>query len=225
MMSNSEEARLIAFNRYREGLLAILEKACKRGRKTKSFEKDKAWRHLRFMALAYLYKEERVKQKRKMAPVANRVKLLRQLGSALGKARHKIEEAVGHDVRGVLYLAWCGAYGDDPPDLTDPIISVAEDEFEEMVVGMVARLNTLETAAFCAAEQENPRSGRPGGTSTLPYDFIGRLEFVYRDITGKPGGRGPGPFARFIKNFLEALGHEMTEQSVIDAIKDAKKRG
>jgi hypothetical protein len=216
------EARLTAFDRHRDDLLGLLQKVCERRPKTKSFDKNESWRHLRFMAGVYLRKEASVGQKQMEVPAADRVKLLHQLGNALGQARCKVNEATQDDVRGRLFLAWCETHGD--PDLTDPIIGLFENKFDEVVAGVVADLAALETAAFRAVRQVRQRPGRPGGTSVLQHDFIINLEHAYRDITGKPGGAGPGPFAQFVKKFLEALGRNSLEQSVIEAIKDARKR-
>jgi hypothetical protein len=173
------------------------------------------------MAGVYLRKEASVGQKQMEAPAADRVKLLHQLGNALGEARCKVNEATQHDVRGRLFLAWCEAHGD--PDLLE-FIDHLDVKFDEVVAGVVADLAALETAAFRAVRQVRQRPGRPGGTSVLQHDFIINLEHAYRDITGKPGGAGPGPFAQFVKKFLEALGRNSLEQSVIEAIKDARKR-
>jgi hypothetical protein len=216
------EARLTTFDRHTGDLLAILQKVCERKPKTESFDKNKSWRHLRFMALVYLLEEASVEQKQMTVPAADRVELLHQLGNALGKARCKVDEAMQDDVRGRLFLAWCETHGD--PDLTDPIMSLFDAEFDKVVAGVVAGLAALETAAFRAAGQVRQRPGRPGGTSVLQHDFIISLESAYRDITGKPGGAGPGPFTQFVRKFLEALGRESIEQSVIEAIKDARKR-
>ena len=96
-------------------------------------------------------------------------------------------------------------------------------EFHKLAADVVTGLVALETAAFRAAEKRR-RPGRPKGTGILPPDLIILLESLYRFITGKPGGAGPGPFARFVKKFLEAKGRTITQQSVIEAIKTAKKR-
>jgi hypothetical protein len=237
MMSNSEEpahdaraeaieaaieARLSAFDRLRDDLLDILQKVCERRSNTKSFDKSKSWRSLRFMAWVYLKEEARVEQKQMMVPAADRVEQLLQLGNVLREARCRVDGVIHDDIRGWLFVEWCEANGN--PDFTDPIIGLFENKFDNVVADAVAGLAALETAAFRAAGQVRQRPGRPGGTSVLQHDFILGLESTYRDITGKVGGAGPGPFVQFVKKFLEALGRESTEQSVIQAIKAAKKR-
>jgi hypothetical protein len=121
-------------------------------------------------------------------------------------------------VRGHLFWAWCEANGD--PDLLDPILVRFDAEFDKAVAGLAG----LERAAFRAAEQARQRRGRPEGAAALPHECIIALEAIYREITLQPAGAGPGPFARFVKEFLNALGRESAAQSVIEAIKDTKKR-
>jgi hypothetical protein len=222
-MSKSEEqieAHLAAFDRHKDDLLAILQKVCERRPKTE-FSKIKAWGKLRLMALVYLDQEASIERRRMGVPAADRMKLLLQLGNALGEARCKIVDAMQHDIRGRLFLEWCEAHGST--DLTESLDAL-EFDFDKMVGTVVEGLAVLETAAIRAAEEERQSPGRPSGTSVLPHGFIVSLESVYRGITGKPAGAGPGPFARFVGKFLEALGRHTTEQSVIAAIKDARKR-
>ena len=121
-------------------------------------------------------------------------------------------------IRGALFVEWCEAHGN--PDFTDPIMGKFETKFDKVVAGLA----DLETAAFRAAEQVRQKLGRPRGTGVLQQDFIIALELAYRDITGKPGGAGPGPFAKFIMRFFAALGSARAEDSVIKAIQAAKKR-
>jgi hypothetical protein len=215
------QARLVEFQRHQEELLDILQKACQRRPTIKSFNKQKAWWSLEFMAAAYLVREAN-KRKRTLAPASDRADLLDQLGSALAEARRKLDEVKQHDVRGYLLIEWCEANGN--PDWTSPVIEVFESEFDKMVGGVTASLTDLEDAAVRAAQQIRQAPGRPDGTGALQHDLIIGLESTYRDITGKRGGAGPGPFARLVKEFLNALGHEMTEAAVIGALLDAKRR-
>ncbi len=180
--------------------------------------KMNSWRRLRFAATTYLWNEASVEQKIATIPAADRVKLLRQLGNALGEALCKVDEAIQTDARDHWFLAWCEATG--TPVLTDPIIVHFDAEFYKAIASLAA----LKTAACLAAKQGRQRRGRPGGTAVLPHDCILALESIYRDITKGKSGAGPGPFARFVKDFLTALGRESTQQYVIEIIKDAKKR-
>src|SRR6516162_9111654 len=63
-----------------------------------------------------------------------------------------------------------------------------------------------------AAEQVRQKRGRPGGTGFLHHDFVIRLESTYREITGKPGRVGWGPFAHFVDKFLEALRRKINKE-------------
>jgi hypothetical protein len=59
----------------------------------------------------------------------------------------------------------------------------------------------------------------------LSRGFIEGLAGVYQNSTGVKPGAGEGPFARFVYEFLTAVGRGNIEyESVIDAIKDARAR-
>jgi hypothetical protein len=210
--------RLTAFDRHGDDLLDLLQKCCERRPKTKSFDLDKSWRRLRHMARRYLEMENEARAK----PPADRVELLHEFGKALRKAHRKFGGMMRDDIRGYLFVEWCEAHG--KPDFTDPIIGLFEKEFEKVVAGVVAGLAALETAASRAAEQVRQKRGRPGGTSVLPHDFVIGLESTYRDITGKAGRVGWGPFAQFVEKFLEAVGRESNKESIIRLIKAVKQR-
>jgi hypothetical protein len=221
------EAPLTAFDRHRDDLLAMLQEVCERKPKVNFFNPDEAWRDLRFIAWDFFQRERSREEQNMEVPAAGRLKRLLQLGNALGDARRRLDAAMRHAVRGGLYIEWCIAHGD--PDITDPIIDVFEKEFDRVTSDVVAGLAALETAAFCAADnvRQNQvrRPGRPGGTSLVRHGFILSLERVYRESTRKRAGVGAGPFAQFVKKFLEALGRKgIEEQSIIKAIKIAKKR-
>ena len=210
-------AREANFERHKKELLDLLRKVYERGPKAKPFDENSAWQHLSFTAYVYFRREAEVSQKQAMMPAGDRAKLLRQLGNALRDARCKADEAM-KTVRGHWFVEWAEANGN--PDFTDPIIDRFDEEFDKRVAGLAV----LETAAFRAAETVRKKKGRPPGTAVLPHDFIVNLESAYRDITKRNAGAGPGPFARFVIEFLTALGRTYPEQTVIEAIKDAKKR-
>jgi hypothetical protein len=210
-------AHLIAFDRHRTKLLDPLREVYERSPKAKPFDANNAWKSLRFLAYIYLRGEAEVSQKQAMMPAGDRAKLLRQLGSALRAARRKADEAM-KTVRGHWFVEWAEANGN--PDFTSPIVDRFEEQFDKRVAGLAV----LEIAAFRAADAVRKKKGRPPGTAVLPHDFIISLESTYREITKGKSGAGPGPFARFVEQFLIALGRECTAQSVIEAIKDAKKR-
>jgi hypothetical protein len=213
MTRDSEDA----FERHMAVLLAILEEV--RGRTAKPHGPDSR-SILKMCALSY-YMDERPTR----VPTADLIKPLFKLRKALREARSTLEDVIkgNHFLYLNLFSAWCDEQID--PDLQDEII---EDQlnaaFHKLAAAVDAGMAALETAAFRAAGNLRKRPGRPSGTGILPPGFIIELESAYRYITGKPGGAGPGPFARFVRKFLEALGRTITEESVIEAIKAAKKR-
>jgi hypothetical protein len=219
------EKRLDAFDRYKDVLLPMLQQVCERRPKIKSFDKEKAWKHLRFIALTCVAGEADTEKRKTKVSDADRAELLRQLGNTLSDAHSKVKKAK-QTVLAPLFVQWCITHGN--PDFTDPIIETFEREFEKEIVGIVEGLAALATPAFEAAKEVReripPRRGRPPGTSFPGHGVILGLERVYRESTGEQAGAGKGPFARFVSKFLEALGRKSTEQRIIEAIKAAKKR-
>ncbi len=147
------------FERHKDKLLDLLRKVYERNPKTKSFDANNAWRHLRFMAYVYLRREAEVSQKQAMMTAGDRAKLLRQLGDILHDARCKADEAM-KTVRGHWFVEWAEMNGN--PDFTDPIIDRFEQEFDKTVAGLAV----LETAAFRAAETVRKKRGM---THSLPH--------------------------------------------------------
>jgi hypothetical protein len=215
----SEKERLAAFDRCRDDLLAMLQAQCNRKPKTKSFDGDGTWCELRSIASTYLKLEARMEEQR-MRPT-DAARRLGLLGSALGTARSKLNQAWHADIRGGLFVEWCEANGN--PDFTDPVIDAYERGFDKRVACLLAGLATLEQAAVRASKQSpQRRPGRPMGAGFQSHEVIVSLESVYRRSTGKRAGVGAGPFARFVEKFFEAL--QRSPGSVVDAIKAAKMR-
>src|SRR5262249_43187465 len=145
------EARLAEFDRYRDDLLAMLQKVCERT--PKPFDKKYAWRHVRFYAWRYLEEEEASAEKRMMVPPADRLEQLRQLGNALREARCKLDETKHHVTVVSLFEEWCKVRG--IPDFTDQ----HDPLFCEALAALIAGLAELEIAASRAAEQVRPKPG------------------------------------------------------------------
>lgn len=123
------------------------------------------------------------------------------------------------DVGDDLFLAWWEVSGSDhakPDGSFDP--GYMEQKFRELV----KNLKVLETAASYGADHVAP--GKRGRPPVLPWDDIWSLGAVYRDRTGLVPGAGDGPFAKFVMNFLIAVGRpdEIEYDSIIEAIKDAR---
>jgi hypothetical protein len=190
--------KLTSFAKHKKALLDNLRAMYERGLKSEPFDPDKSWCSLTQVAELYFWwlvmKEETV-------PVADRVKRLRQIAEALGRARGLIDKAVGND----LFRGWCAEAGIAPAvyGLTEQgsILTRVADELENAV----ANLSTLERAAHRAAHDMRPSRGRPKGTIVLPLDCISGLARVYRTSTWLKPGAGNGPFARFVHAFLTAV--------------------
>jgi hypothetical protein len=215
--------RMAVFARHRDKLLTILEGACESRPKTKSFNGEKAWHELTFWAMVYFDNEACI-EKRRTRPTAGAArKRLQKLETALGEARSELNQAWHDHVRGAMFVEWCEANGN--PDFTDPVIDAYDREFDKGVERLLAGLATFEQIAALAAKQfRQGAHGRPAGTGILSQDFILNLGEAYLHATGKSGGAGDGPFARFIGQFLEAMQRSLIEQqSVIKAIKMAKR--
>jgi hypothetical protein len=202
-----------SFERYRADLLAMLEKVG-----GQNFDAEKC--SLVF-DLFQLCPSVPAADRTRLLPDAEYTKLLINFRNSLREARQTIDEVMrNRTFHFRLFGAWCDEQID--PDLQDVIEVQLDHEFHKLVKDVVAGLVALETAA-AATEKRRKRPGRPSGTGILPPGFIIELESAYRYITGKSGGAGAGPFARFVKKVLESRGSTITENSVIEAIKTAKK--
>jgi hypothetical protein len=77
-------------------------------------------------------------------------------------------------------------------------------------------------------------SRQPGPSPSLPESFIRALRDEYEHRTGRPAGRGVGPFLRFVMRFRAALdpsykttgesGDARVDESMLDAIKHALRK-
>src|SRR5205809_5065633 len=71
------------FVRHKAALLNHLQQVYESGPKSKLFDAEKSWRLLEFLAMQYFF-HERERQER--VPAADRVRRLRELAKALGRA-------------------------------------------------------------------------------------------------------------------------------------------
>jgi hypothetical protein len=211
------EVGLKAFDRHQEALLTILRNDYERGTRAEPFDADRPWHSLTFLARAYFW---RARIKQEVMPAAKLVARLRELEKAFCKARAMADKAMQDDVGDALCSSWwegTSEYAEAEGRFVD--LLYIQREFEKVVTSLAV----LETAAKRAADDVPTRAQRPKGTAILPRDYIETLAAVYRDATGSKPGAGNGPFARFIWEFLTALGRCNIEyESVIDAIKDAR---
>jgi hypothetical protein len=215
------KARLAPFNRHKEALLAILSYVYDRGPKSAPFDEIESYRRLTRLAQWYFSRDE---MKKATMPAAKRAKRLGELEKALGWARIMTEWAMQDEVGEDLFIALCVE-----ANITSASVHPRADgssvltDLSRKVKEVVASLNTLESAARRAARGVRRRGGRPKGTVALPLDYIIALALLYRQSTEVRPGAGPGPFARFVCEFLRGVGQAYpVSASVIDAIKDAR---
>lgn len=211
------ETGLTAFERHQETLLSILRNDYERVPRAEPFDAKKSWRDLTSVAGAYFW---RARIKQDVMPAAKLLARLRELEKAFCKARAMADKAMQDDTGDALCSSWwegTSEYAEAEGRFVD--LLYIQREFEKVVTSLAV----LETAAKRAADDVPTRAQRPKGTAILPRDYIETLAAVYRDATGSKPGAGNGPFARFIWEFLTALGRCNIEyESVIDAIKDAR---
>lgn len=213
-------ARLDTFNRHKQTLLDNLKSRSRL--KSSTFDADRFWEALTDLAKLYFWRDQ---MKQDAIPPAERTKRLRQLETALRRARGLIDRAMKDDIGTDLFKA-CFA-GTKMPLAAAATMDEEGSSFLISITNEVkkaaAGLATLETAARAAALAANTptKVGRP---PVLPRDCIHGLARVYRSSTGSRPGRGNGPFARFVFKFLTAVdrpGNEFDYDSVVGAIKNA----
>jgi hypothetical protein len=163
--------------------------------------------------------------KQETMPAADREARLRELAKGLGKARGITDKAMRDDVGGDLFSAWWE--GTDEPlsvvrDDDGSIVRTADELFKEAVAGLAA----LETAALRAAGEAHEERTRHRGPrrGTVPPDCIDTLWVLYRGSTGVEPGAGHGPFVRFVRAFLAAIRANISEDYVVELVKDARSR-
>ena len=225
-----DDARLAEFEKYKNTILDILRNACERGlksKKSKPFNKDRAWDRLTALANSY-FRQDSVKQ----APItASRlVARLHKLKEALRKARTLVDEAMQDEVGGALLSSWseANAYFRHDPDGEPAIAPVrfkvfdpvrTKNEFDKVFAGLA----TLETAASRAADDvPATKRGRP---PILSRDDIWNLATLYRDSTGSIPGTGDGPFAKFVVEVLTAQGRYNDDEDQGKRVPGAIKHG
>jgi hypothetical protein len=213
------DAGLAAFEQHKISLLEHLQNVYQRGPKSEPFDAEKSWRGLTSLAGLYFW---RARLKQDTVPAAHRVERLRDLARTLGRARRQAKMAMRDDVGDDLFSAWCEASVRYDLDPTPPLTLVRIDhEFEKVIASLAA----LETAARRAADEVPKARGRPKGSAFLSWGFIEGLGGVYQNSTGSKPGAGDGPFARFVYEFLIAIGRDNIEyESLVDAIKDTRAR-
>ena len=209
------EVKLAGFERHMPALLDILRSANRCRSAPGSFDSATVGRRLHGIAEFYFWRGA-VKAVSASAPKSR----LRTLKKTLAAACALIDETLQSDAGDDLCWAWWEAqseYSETAGNFVD--LLYIERGFKEAV----AELVTLQTAASRVADK--PPMKQEGRPTVLPQDLVVSLAHLYREATERKPGAGPGPFARFVAEFLEAIGlRDIASATVIDAIKRARER-
>jgi hypothetical protein len=206
------DAGLEKFEQHKNTLIANLRDAHKQNPKSKPFGQRASWDRLTKIAGEYHWAEG-VKQE--TMDNAVRKARLHVLVNAIEKTRTLLDRAMQDDVGDELSAAW-------REEAKEPLERTAEETFKKAVTG-VTDLKTAALRASRKADGERVGAGRPKGTSILPQEYILALRDVYRESTGTKPEMGPGAFARLVRGFLDAIGHEnrILERQLLEMIEDA----
>jgi hypothetical protein len=221
------EARLVKFEKHKKTLLNHLSK--NRRPKLRPFDEEKRWLHLTRLAQIYFLWQA-------MPPAAKREADLRKLAEALGRVSRIAEKVRQDNVGSELVSHWID--GILPREPRGQIIpkedgSFRADIFPELdFKQMIARLKDYQAGVLRAALDVPSRLTGP--SPSLPESYIRALRDEYEHCTGRPAGRGVGPFLRFVMRFRAALdpsykttdesGDERVDLSMLDAIKHALRK-
>jgi hypothetical protein len=211
-----DDAGLVEFDKHKETLLDTLRDGYDRGPKSKPFDADKAWHSLTALAHFHL---RRCGAKEATIPAAARIERLRDIAKRLRSACRLIDRTMQSDFGVDLFQAWWEVTGSeyakadgsfDPRDM--------ERRFEQVLKGLAV----LEKAAAYGAGHVAPsKRGKP---PALSRDDIWNLARLYRDSTSSMPRANDGPFAKFVNEFLAALGRadDIEYGSLVEAIKGAR---
>lgn len=207
------ELKLAGFSGHRKQLLDHLRKP------GAVHDDDTSWFGIETIAYRY-FALQTLKQ-----TVTDREARYRAISNAAQRAKHTIEKAnrwVDHG--GNELKAWLEGtkeFGEATEQYGDLLYTGVE--FRGKFDKALENLSELEVAAKQLADVFHKGPGRPTGTSDLPWNYVCALEEVYQKSTGLKPGACDGPFARFVHEFLRAIGQgAKSRQYVIDVIKDAR---
>ena len=216
------EARLVEFEKHKRTLLEHLSKSG-------SFDEEKWWFSLTRLAQIYFLWQA-------MPPAAKREAELRKLAKGLERVSRIAEkvrqdnvgsELVSHLIDGILPREPRGQIIPNE-DGSFRVVIFPELDFKQVV----ARLKDYQAGVLRAALDVPSRL--PGPSPSLQESYIRALRDAYEHSTGRPAGRGVGPFLRFVMRFRAALdpsykttdgsGDERVDESMVDAIKHALRK-
>ena len=216
------KAGLAEFEKHKKTLLDHLSKSG-------SFDEEEWWLRLTRLALIYFLWQA-------MPRAAKREADLRKLAEALDRVCRLAEKVRQDSVGSELVSHWIdGILPREPRGQIIPnedgsfrVVYFPETDFKQMV----ARLEDYKAAVLRATLDVPTRLSGP--SPTLPESYIRALRDEYEHGTGRPAGRGVGPFLRFVMRFRAALdpsykttdesGDERVDESMLDAIKHALRK-
>jgi len=216
LISPPIQPKMIAFKRHEKALLSCLHEAHQGGPKFKPFDEARALRDLTSLAKLYFAGKETPKT----IPAAEHVKRLRKFVSAIGSAR-RMANLMQDDLNYDLARAWIA-------EKNIPLVSRAGRDAGMQALAlihkMIGSLIVLERLACKASDNVRPKRGRPKGGSVLTVDCIHGLARVYKENTGRKPSIVEGPFARFVRAFLMAIGQgdRLSTNYIIEMIGTAR---
>jgi len=221
------EARLATFEKHKKTLLDHLSE--NRRPKSRPFDEEKWWLSLTRLAQIYFLWQA-------MPPAAKREAELRKLAKGLERVSRIAEkvrqdnvgsELVSHLIDGILPREPRGQIIPNE-DGSFRVVIFPELDFKQVV----ARLKDYQDGVLRAALDVPSRL--PGPSPSLQESYIRALRDAYEHSTGRPAGRGVGPFLRFVMRFRAALdpsykttdesADERVDESMLDAIKHALRK-
>jgi hypothetical protein len=208
---------MIVFEQHKDALLSNLRETFERSPRSKPLDTIKLSRDL--TVLAKWYFEE--KKKQKPMPAADYAKRLHKLATAFGSA-HAIADKALRD--GFVYDLASEWIAETNVPLASAISNGIGVRRIAAIKNAVGNLVVLERLARRAANNVLTRRGPRKGTSILPTNYIHALAFVFKVNTGRRPSRVEGPFARFVREFLAAIGQgdRLSKKYVVEMIKEAR---
>ena len=211
------DARVDAFETYKERFVAVLRDAWKHGTKSEPLDVDSAWWRLTGLAREYFQRKTR---RRKAVPASKRSERLGKIAKVLGEACRLFDEANQDDLINDLHLAWRDQIIGERED-ADPDDLILYYGVPRKFARFIATLSRLHAAACKARDKVVPQEGRPKG-SILDPDIIDTLARQYRWSTGlKLDKLTDKHFVEFVCTFLEAVGEarKRSKDYALEAIK------
>lgn len=152
---------------------------------------------------------------------AERAKRLGQLAAALGSAHDIADKALRDGFASDLAIEWIA---ETNMPLTLAIRMGIGNRKLTSIKNAVGSLAVLERLARRAANNVFKKRGPVKGSSVLSAGYIHDLAFVFKVSTGRRPSRVEGPFARFVREFLAAIGqgNTLSKEYAVEMIESAR---